>query len=69
MAMEKSFTKGFRALRLSESRSAADERDVEAPYLIDERTEKKLLNKLDFRIIPALWFLFLVSFFDRSNIG
>ncbi|GAT24654.1 vitamin H transporter [Aspergillus luchuensis] len=31
--------------------------------------EKKLLRKLDWRVIPALWFLFLVSFMDRSNIG
>ena len=35
----------------------------------DKGVEKKLLWKLDLRIIPALWFLFLVSFFDRSNIG
>lgn len=37
--------------------------------LEDQCLEKKLLRKLDFRIIPTLWFLFLVSFFDRSNIG
>lgn len=36
---------------------------------IDSALEKKLLRKLDFRVIPILWFLFLVSFFDRSNIG
>ncbi|KAE8365302.1 major facilitator superfamily domain-containing protein [Aspergillus caelatus] len=35
----------------------------------DPVLEKKLLRKLDWRIIPALWFLFLVSFMDRSNIG
>ena len=35
----------------------------------DPALEKKLLRKLDWRIIPALWFLFLVSFMDRSNIG
>jgi hypothetical protein len=36
---------------------------------IDKELEKKLLRKLDIRIIPILWCLFLVSFFDRSNIG
>jgi hypothetical protein len=36
---------------------------------IDKELEKKLLRKLDIRVIPILWCLFLVSFFDRSNIG
>ncbi|PYH91992.1 vitamin H transporter [Aspergillus ellipticus CBS 707.79] len=35
----------------------------------DPALEKKLLRKIDWRVIPALWFLFLVSFMDRSNIG
>ncbi|RAH41082.1 vitamin H transporter [Aspergillus brunneoviolaceus CBS 621.78] len=35
----------------------------------DPALEKKLLRKLDWRVIPALWFLFLVSFMDRSNIA
>jgi fucose permease len=36
---------------------------------IDPSLERKLLWKLDLRIVPILWLLFLVSFFDRSNIG
>jgi hypothetical protein len=36
---------------------------------IDKALERKLLLKLDLRVIPILWVLFLVSFFDRSNIG
>jgi len=36
---------------------------------IDKALEKKLLRKLDLRVVPILWCLFLVSFFDRSNIG
>ncbi|KAE8356760.1 major facilitator superfamily domain-containing protein [Aspergillus coremiiformis] len=36
---------------------------------VDPVLEKKLLRKLDWRIIPGLWLLFLVSFMDRSNIG
>lgn len=40
-----------------------------AALKIDPSLERKLLWKLDLRVIPILWFLFLVSFFDRSNIG
>jgi hypothetical protein len=31
--------------------------------------EKKLLRKLDFKIIPWLTLLYLISFLDRTNIG
>ncbi|GJN74814.1 hypothetical protein PLICBS_008907 [Purpureocillium lilacinum] len=31
--------------------------------------EKRLLRKLDLRVIPPLFVLFLMSFLDRSNIG
>ncbi|PLB44216.1 vitamin H transporter [Aspergillus steynii IBT 23096] len=46
--------------RVVEARSSTD---------FDPELEKKLLRKLDWRVIPALWFLFLISFMDRSNIG
>lgn len=36
---------------------------------LDRSLEKRLLWKLDLRVIPALWFLFAVSFMDRSSIG
>ncbi|KAK8112149.1 Vitamin h protein [Apiospora kogelbergensis] len=31
--------------------------------------ERRLLRRLDFRVLPILWLLYLVSFIDRSNIG
>lgn len=31
--------------------------------------DKKLLRKLDFKLIPWLSFLYLISFLDRTNIG
>ncbi|KAL1959520.1 hypothetical protein VTO42DRAFT_1965 [Malbranchea cinnamomea] len=34
-----------------------------------KRAEKKLLRKLDFKLIPWLCLLYLVSFLDRTNIG
>lgn len=45
-----------------------DEAGVEAVG-IDPQEEKKLLRKLDLRIIPGLWILFLCAFVDRINIG
>jgi hypothetical protein len=35
----------------------------------DPKIEAKILRKLDFRLLPPLWFLFLISFVDRGNIG
>lgn len=35
----------------------------------DKDIERKILRKLDFTVMPVLWFLFLVSFVDRGNIG
>jgi hypothetical protein len=31
--------------------------------------EKKIVRKLDFKLIPWLTFLYLISFLDRANIG
>ncbi|KAK6397494.1 hypothetical protein LTR65_006471 [Meristemomyces frigidus] len=38
-------------------------------YDIDPEAEKKLLRKIDFRLIPPLWLLFMLAFLDRTNIG
>lgn len=38
-------------------------------YYIDPETEKRLLRKLDWRLIPWLCLLYLISFLDRTNIG
>jgi hypothetical protein len=34
-------------------------------YPFDRDAEKRLLRKLDFRILPVLWLLYLVNFIDR----
>jgi hypothetical protein len=31
----------------------------------DRTAERRLLRKLDFRILPVLWILYLVNFIDR----
>jgi hypothetical protein len=36
---------------------------------IDPATERKLVRKLDWRLIPWLCLLYLISFLDRTNIG
>ena len=36
---------------------------------IDPVAEKKLLRKLDIRVLPPLFVLFLLAFLDRTNIG
>jgi hypothetical protein len=38
--------------------------DMETTYGVNE---KALLRKLDFKLLPALTFLYLLSFLDRSN--
>ena len=38
--------------------------DLEAIYGVNE---KALLRKLDFKLLPALTLLYLLSFLDRSN--
>jgi MFS family permease len=35
----------------------------------DEVAEARLLRKLDLKVLPILWLLYLVCFVDRANIG
>ena len=39
------------------------------PFDIDPIAEKKLLRKLDLRIVPGVWLLYMLAFLDRTNIG
>ncbi|EAU85992.2 hypothetical protein CC1G_03015 [Coprinopsis cinerea okayama7 len=43
--------------------TAAGKEDFDTPE------DRKLLRKVDFRLLPILTFLYLLSFLDRSNIG
>jgi len=36
--------------------------------ILDEQTEKRLLRKLDLRIVPILWLMFMLAFLDRTNV-
>lgn len=35
----------------------------------DAEEEKRILRKIDMRLIPSVWLMYLLSYLDRSNIG
>lgn len=49
--------------------AAAKAEDVETgvPRTVDAETEKKLIRKLDYRIIPMLCWIYLMNFMDRGT--
>ena len=54
----------------SPTQSSQEEAYVDgSPVYIDKAIERRIVRKLDFTVVPVLWFLFLVSFVDRGNIG
>lgn len=55
-------------LHVDERVVSANDRSA-ARFEIDPVAEKKLLRKLDLRVVPVLWFLFMLAFLDRTNIG
>lgn len=58
----------YTELRVHEKTVQANDRSIEN-YEIDPVAEKRLLRKLDLRVVPVLWFLFMLAFLDRTNIG
>lgn len=52
---------------LSDSDTTTDEQQVLAQT--SEAEEKRLLRKLDLRLLPAVSILYLLSFLDRSNVA
>ena len=43
--------------------------DLQASYVPGTEEEKALVRKLDWRLVPCCWTLYLLSNVDRSNIG
>jgi hypothetical protein len=37
--------------------------------IIDRTVERRLVRKLDMRILPVLWILYLANFVDRANVS
>ena len=42
---------------------------AETPRTVDAETEKRLLRKLDMRIIPMICWIYLMNFMDRGVYG
>ncbi|KAI1440229.1 allantoate permease [Annulohypoxylon stygium] len=38
-------------------------------YVPDTEAEKRLVRKLDWYMMPALWFMYILAYIDRQNIG
>jgi hypothetical protein len=51
----------------SETRTFSDQQWPLPPF--DKVAEKNILRKLDLKVLPVLWLLYIVCFVDRSNIG
>jgi MFS family permease len=39
------------------------------PFVEDLEMEKRILRKVDLRLIPCLWIMYVLNYLDRSNIG
>lgn len=37
-------------------------------YVPDTEAEKRLVRKLDWYMLPALWFMYILAYIDRQNI-
>jgi len=44
-------------------------RQFAASWVNGTAEEKKLVRKLDWRILPCCWVLYLLGFLDRANVG
>ncbi|CAL1702613.1 unnamed protein product [Somion occarium] len=50
--------------------SSSDEVRIEAAsYIVDSEAEKRLVRRIDIRLVPASMIIYLLCFLDRSNIG
>lgn len=57
---------------LDEKHAAADvveAQQVASQWVENTPEEKKLKRKLDWRILPCCWVLYLLGYLDRANIG
>ncbi|KAH6621713.1 major facilitator superfamily domain-containing protein [Boeremia exigua] len=67
MADSSAAEKGVLSRHSTVSHTPASSTSIEPP--LDRAAERRLLRKLDLRILPVLWLLYLVNFIDRANIG
>lgn len=48
---------------------AAEAQQIAAQWVDGTEEEKRLKRKLDWRILPCTWVLYLLGYLDRANIG
>ncbi|KAL4867113.1 hypothetical protein BDV12DRAFT_186881 [Aspergillus spectabilis] len=53
----------------SEKDAAADAHNISTSWVNGTPEEKRLVRKLDWRILPCCWVLYLLGFLDRANVG
>lgn len=51
------------------TQSGLGPRDENVGMSVDPEIERRILRRLDLTLLPTLFFLFLVSYLDRGNIG
>lgn len=51
----------------AEKTSSSSDTRLEAQHVDDEAEARRVLRKVDMRLVPMLSLLYLVSFIDRSN--
>ncbi|KAL4874406.1 major facilitator superfamily domain-containing protein [Aspergillus karnatakaensis] len=49
--------------------AAAEAHQIADSWVEGTREEKRLVRKLDWRILPCCWVLYLLGFLDRANVG
>ncbi|GET02796.1 MFS general substrate transporter [Rhizophagus clarus] len=54
---------------MSDSKDGTTVTDTDEKFVEDKEFEKKLVRKMDFRIMPLLILLYFLAFLDRVNIG
>lgn len=66
-----SILKDDKGMPLDAEKPGSEELEVIAetgiPPVVDEETEKRLLKKLDRRIIPCICWIYLMNFMDRGR--
>ena len=53
----------------ADAADAAQAQQIAAQWVDGTPEEKRLKRKLDWRILPCTWVLYLLGYLDRANIG
>ncbi|VDC01569.1 unnamed protein product [Peniophora sp. CBMAI 1063] len=54
---------------MSESREQSREEEVDLAYVVEPEAERRLVRRIDARIVPTCMLIYLLCYLDRANIG